>query len=282
MKKLIFLIFALAGCASASPPPVTVSPEPVIAAERAFAADAAQRGWAASFRTYAAADAMTLSPGPVNAQQNLATFEGNGSTNLAWGPAYAGIARSGEFGFTTGPFWSRTREGVLGQYFTVWRKQPDGSWKWIFDGGTEAVGGARAAGGGPIQMLPVATTQLGSAAAAVDEVRAIETQIATGDALAIDALATRIASDAHVNRPGAPAAIGREAGLALARRWEGLGYAPPPRIEASEAGDMAFTLGEARWREAGTDKRGYYARVWQRRGQTWLIVFDEIVPSRER
>lgn len=43
---------------------------------------------------------------------------------------------------------------------------------------------------------------------------------------------------------------------------------------------MVFTLGEARWREGETDKRGYYARIWQRRGRTWLVVFDEIMPHR--
>lgn len=279
MKKLLVSLVLLAGCAgmqSMGPPPTA---EPVIAAERAFAADAAQRGWIAAFRSYAAADATTLSPGPVNAQENLARQQGDGSTNLAWGPSYAGIARSGDFGFTTGPFWLRTREGVLGHYFTVWRKQADGSWKWIFDGGTDVTGSDRAVETGAIPMLTTAPRG-GTEESAVTEVRALEGQIANGNALPAVALANHLAEDAHVNRAGAPAAIGREAGSALARQTTGLGFGAPIRMAVASSGDLAFTLGEARWNEGDAAKTGYYARIWQRRADGWVIVFDEIVPNR--
>src|SRR6185295_1413148 len=57
---------------------------------------------------------------------------------LAWQPAYAGMARSGDLGFTTGP-WEfkgdvndKTPSGY-GHFVTLWKKQSDGSWKFVVD-----------------------------------------------------------------------------------------------------------------------------------------------------
>ncbi len=140
MRVLLLVSLLASACATAPvapPSPAVSQADPVIAAERAFAADAARRGWAAAFRSYAAADAITLSPDPVNAHVQLAQIPGDGETTLDWRPAYAGVSRGGDFGFTTGPFLLRGREGIVGHYFTVWRRQQDGSWKWIFDAGTD-------------------------------------------------------------------------------------------------------------------------------------------------
>jgi hypothetical protein len=86
MRNALFAAILLGACASA-PSAVLPTADPVIAAERAFAADAARRGWAAAFRSYAAADAITLSPDPVNALEQLAQFPGAGETTLDWRPA---------------------------------------------------------------------------------------------------------------------------------------------------------------------------------------------------
>jgi ketosteroid isomerase-like protein len=280
--RILLACLALAACAStaeleASP---AASPAPVIAAERAFAADAAARGWAAAFRSYAASEAVMLNPGPVNAQEQLAQIEGDGGTGLDWRPAYAGISRDADFGFTTGPFQIRGREGIVGHYFTVWRRQPDGGWKWIFDAGTDVADpGPIIAMDADIPTLPVTLESAGSARAAIEQVSAIETQVATGGALPNEALARHLAEDARVNRVGAPAGIGREAGAALIAADRGVGYMSVSH-EASSAGDMVFSFGEVRDQHEGAERLRYYARIWQRRPEGWRIVFDEIVPHR--
>lgn len=259
-----------------------VSAAPVIAAERAFAADGAQRGWAAAFRRAAASDAITLSPDPVNAQEQLAQFQGDGETALDWRPAYAGIARSGDFGFTTGPFQFRGRDGIVGHYFTVWRREADGSWKWIFDAGTDVRDpGPVIAADAVIPTLPVATQGAGSAEAAVEEVRALEHRIAIARPEPRSQLIYRLADDVRLNRPGHPAAIGSDAGASLARATALDAVDTPLRIEASAAGDMVFVLGATSWRDGDVERRGYTARIWQRQGSDWRIVFDEIVPRRD-
>lgn len=280
----VFFAVALTACAGADnlEPSPAASPAPIIAAERAFAADAAVHGWAASFRTTAAPEALMLSPGPVNAQEQLAQIQGNGSTNLDWRPAYAGIARSGDFGFTTGPFQSRARAGqIIGHYFTVWRQQADGNWKWIFDGGTDVADpGPIVAADADIPTLPVTLERAGSAQTAIEQVARIETQIATGNALPNEVLARFLSDDARVNRVAAPAAVGREASAALIAADHGVGYTSLQR-EASSDGDMVFSLGEVRDQADGAERLRYYARIWQLRPEGWRLVFDEIVPRRE-
>ncbi len=278
--RWLFPIALLAGCAAAPADPQAraaadrITPAPVIAAERAFAADGARRGWAAAFRAWAAPEAIMLSPDPVNAHENLATIPGDGETTLEWRPAYAGIARSGELGFTTGPFQIRGRDGVVGHYFTVWRLQPDGRWRWIFDAGTDVVDTDPIGADAEVPMLPVAERGAGTAQQAIDQVTALEA--AKADPVA---LAELLAGDARVHRAFVPRAIGRAAAAALfaadgALRFRGL------RREASTAGDVVFSMGEARDRHEGAERLRYYARIWQLRPEGWRIVFDEIVPRR--
>jgi ketosteroid isomerase-like protein len=280
MRTLLFAALLVGACAGNRPAAELPSAAPIIAAERAFAADAGERGWAAAFRSWAAPDAITLSPDPVNAQENLAQFEGDGETTLDWRPAYAGLALSGDFGFTTGPFQIRGREGIVGHYFTVWRRQRDGSWKWIFDAGTDVRDpGPAVAVDAEIPTLPVALESAGSAEEAIAEVSAIETQIASGGAIPSEALSRRLAHNARVNRPGAAAAVDRAAAVALVVADGGVGYRAL-RQEAASSGDMVFTLGEVRDQHEGAERLRYYARIWQRRPEGWRVVFDEIVPRR--
>src|ERR1700712_3967859 len=57
------------------------------------------------------------------------------SGKLYWSPAFAAIAASGDFGYTTGP-WRYNAGGkdvAFGNYATVWQKQIDGQWKFLID-----------------------------------------------------------------------------------------------------------------------------------------------------
>jgi ketosteroid isomerase-like protein len=278
MRVLTLALMFVAACAHA--PVAVVTPAPVIAAERAFAADAAERGWAAAFRSAAAADATMLSPDPVNAHEQLGQIEGDGSTALDWRPAFAGVARSGDFGFTTGPFLFRGRDGIAGHYFTVWRQQPDGAWKWIFDAGTGVVDpGPAVAPDADIPMLGLAVGGAGSAQAAIDEVRALERWIAWARPDPREQLIQRLAEEVRLNRPGRAAAVGGQAAREAAHATTLEPSQEPLRIEASAAGDMVFVLGRTSWPDGQARAEGYSARIWQWRPEGWRIVFDEIVPG---
>jgi ketosteroid isomerase-like protein len=245
---------------------------PVIAAERAFAADAAEIGWAEAFRRWHAEGALVLAPDPIAAAESLARIDGPGETTLDWRPVWAGIARSGDFGFTTGPFHFRGREGIGGHYFTVWRRRPDGVWRWIFDAGTNVVDpGPLVAADAAIPTLPVAARE-GSAESAIRAVERLELEHAT-----LGALADQLAEEARVNRPAERPAVGRADGATLFAKDAAATHSALRR-EAASSGDMVFSLGEVRDAHEGAERLRYYARVWQLQPSGWRIVFDELVP----
>ena len=216
MTRTAWLVaVAIVSGAIAQTPPENAAA--IVAVEREFAADGAARGWAASFRRYHAAEAIVLQPDPIQAAITLAKVDGDGPNTLLWRPAYAGIARSGDFGFTTGPVQIRGKDGVTGHYFTIWRKQPDGSWKWIFDAGCDVVDTNPLPPDAEVPMLPVAGSGAGSAQAAIDAVTGIEDKVAADADGAVGRLLATMSSDARVNRVGERPAIGQPAAGNLMR-----------------------------------------------------------------
>ena len=271
---LIAATLFAASCATAPTPGVTAAP--VIAAERAFTADAAARGWIPAFRAFVAPDGVILHPDPVNAAAFYGATPDDGDRTLAWWPEYAGIARSGDFGFTTGPVTLGADPRVPLHYFTVWRRQPDGAWKWIFDCGigvTDATPFPRAATNVP--MLAVATGGAGSPAAAVTQVEAIERVQATPDAIV-----PLLAENVRVNRAGLAPGVGRAQATALLAQPTRPITLTPLRREASAAGDLVLSICNAAWSEDGVARRGLTVRIWQWQSGGWRVVYDELVPVR--
>ncbi|MBI1366251.1 MAG: DUF4440 domain-containing protein [Alphaproteobacteria bacterium] len=269
------LLSGLAACARAP------TPAPIVEAERAFAADGYARGVKASFLKTAADDAVMFAPGPVNARQTLAPLPdlkpGARHNRLSWWPRWAGVARSGELGFTTGPYAVNGER--QGYYFTIWRKQPDGAWKWELDAG---VGADSAADSGPDSepvFMPLGARGSGSADAAMNDVRQKESGLA--DAASKDlagAYADYLADDARLHDEGAPPAIAAQQRKALLDARGATAAFSPLGGGASAAGDFVWTYGEASWPK-DNGKKGWYVRVWQKRDESWRIVFDELVPA---
>lgn len=127
------LPLALAACAEKLPEAHVL---PLVEAERAFNHDAADRGVRAAFLEHLAAEGVVFRPGPVPgpAFYRDQTDAGGG---LSWDPAYAEISEARDLGYTLGPYESRTPTGEVhyGHYVSVWRKQKDGHWRVVIDGG---------------------------------------------------------------------------------------------------------------------------------------------------
>ena len=280
VPKLRWAIAALSlfATAAAAAPANNADPAAVIAAERAFAARAGVIGVAPSFLEYMTDDAIVLSPDPLLAKAVYGVAPApklpkDGGTRLNWWPVFAGVARSGDLAFTTGP--ATVNGGKPGiYYFTVWRRQKDGGWKWVFDGGVNADGaGAPGPEAAPLALPPGDAKPL-APDLAMDQVRAAEIALAaharTGVAAAYKAV---LAKDARVQgSPAAPAASPEAVDRELATRPKTIAFGPLGG-SASKAGDLAWTYGDARW-DGG---RGHYVRIWQRRAGKWALVFDQII-----
>lgn len=275
------ILIALTTLAVTSPAlaaqPVTTAP--VVAAERAFAVDGLAMGIKGSFLKHSTANALVFQPNPVNAHASLsAQPDGPPGPKLEWWPLWAGISRDGNFGFTTGPY--AIDGSRKGHYFTVWTRQADGGWKWIFDGGAGSDPKAEAGPEGAVVSLPVSTIGAASPEAAKIEVARVEAELA-GEA-AKDQKAAHLAHLAADGRvyvaPLAPAKGEADFPTTLAG-WPVTFTFSPLGAEAAGSGDMVWTYGEARWVRDGQDRRGHYARIWQKRADGWKLVFAEIVPA---
>jgi hypothetical protein len=279
LPKTIWAFAALALLATqAGAAPTPATPAAVIAAERAFSARAGVVGIAPSFLEYMADDAIVFSPDPLLARAVYGArpppkLPKDGGTLLYWWPNFAGMARSGDLGFTTGPASvNGGKPGVF--YFTVWARQSDGGWKWVYDGGVEADGSAAPGPDATPVSLPLGDAAPLASATAMDQVRAAEIALALrAKADSAQALKAVLAKDARVQgSPALPATTPEAVDRELATRALSIAFGPIGG-GASHAGDLVWTYGDARW----TDGRGHYVRVWQRRAGKWALVFDQIV-----
>ncbi|MBW8813703.1 MAG: DUF4440 domain-containing protein [Caulobacterales bacterium] len=268
------LAFAFATPALAAP----ATPAPVVAAERAFAADGLELGIQGSFLKHSAPEAIVLNPEPTLAHALYAEPKPKGAP-LVWWPLWAGIARSGDLGFTTGPY---TYAGTpRAWYFTVWARQPDGSWKWLMDAGPPSDPAGAAPQGSDVAYAQPAARTAGSADKAMDQV--MQAEIKLHQAAKADVKAAFLAAAADDGRiVGSKAAPPKDrAGLAaeLDTRATSIAYAPLGG-RASKAGDLVWTYGVAQWTDAaGAPQRGHYVRIWRDDRPGWRILFDELLPA---
>jgi ketosteroid isomerase-like protein len=116
----------------------TRSPAPALeAADLAFAADTARRGVAGWVDAFDPKGGMMRRAGRVDhdgiAEAMQATLAAG---RLDWAPIASGI--TGELGFTVGKAaftGAKPDDAWRSTYATIWRHQPDGSWKVLFDTG---------------------------------------------------------------------------------------------------------------------------------------------------
>jgi ketosteroid isomerase-like protein len=267
---------ALASPAGAAAVPAS-SPAAVVAAERAFAADGLALGVKDSFLKHSAPTGIVLNPEPQLAQAVYGAAAGS-TTRLVWWPLWAGIARSGDLGFTTGPYTVNDKPGAW--YFTVWAKQPDGGWKWLFDGGAPSDTTGAAPQDSTVAYARPATGRAGSPAKAMVEVSHAETRLAI--AARQDARAAYLAVLAEdgrvVGSKAKPPASRAETEAELATRPQAITFSPLGG-QASSAGDLAWTYGMAQWTEGGQTRKGHYVRIWRDDAKGWRLLFDEFLPS---
>lgn len=119
--------------------------EAIRAADTDFAAMATKLGTGRAFGEFAAANAQIFSmPGEfITGPQAISEAFGptTDESNLAWHPVAGEVAKSGDLGFTVGNavFTGRRADGTperrYSKYLTVWKKQHDGRWRYVVDGG---------------------------------------------------------------------------------------------------------------------------------------------------
>lgn len=144
------LLPAAALFAACAPKPAPPNPADVraslIAADQAFAAATATKGlegWMGAFDTTAIQmePDVPFTPGLGAIRAAMDPAFADTSWRLTWVPTMAFASEAGDLGYTLGT-WQSTRyndagrgQVTTGKYVTIWRKQADGGWKVVFDGG---------------------------------------------------------------------------------------------------------------------------------------------------
>lgn len=270
---------------------------PVVEAERAFAQHSIDHGMKPAFLAYAAPEGVIVNrQGPANAIESWKQRDPAPAGLLTWWPTYADVSRAGDMGWTTGPYEFRERPvdvkpADTGHFFTVWRKQPDGSWKWALD-----LGVSHPAPATPETVLtyPASLGKYARPAApwpAVDEAArqsVLNAEYALSEASASQGFRTALLAHAddslRLYRHGTFPVVGK---ASVAKAIKVLGEFitwKPLKADAAASGDLGYAYGSYELRTKQSDEKptehGHYARVWKRdRGGPWRIVFNVATPA---
>ncbi len=283
---------ALLGLTAGAAVPALATPpiEELVAAERAFARHCGEKGMKESFLAVLSEDSVLFRPGPVPGRQ-VTESRPAAPGILAWEPVAAEISAAGDLGYTTGPWTYRAAADQpvagWGNYFSFWKRLPDGRFGLLIDIGNQNEAPTAAAqpwqpgGAPPVRWQAAAGSKLDAAAA---EAGLLAADQAFATAVAADASpATYLAhltADARLLRNGIQPAVGAEAaGAALAAesgalRWQ------PSHAGVALSGDFGYSYGT--YERAATDgavRPGNYVRAWRRLPDgTWKVIVDLLVP----
>lgn len=111
----------------------------VVKAEKAFAAYALEKNTRDAFLQFMDSSAIVFERAKPQQAKLVWQKRRIDKNRLIWQPSFAGIAASGDMGFTTGP-WHFIPAGkdsavACGMFNTIWIKTSNGEWKWIIDMG---------------------------------------------------------------------------------------------------------------------------------------------------
>ena len=116
-------------------------------ADRAFSKLSLEKGMKNAFLEYIDSNGILLRPSQypligANAIDFLSQLN-DSSYTLQWKPKGGTIAQSGELGYTYGLYVLKPAgkdTTLYGTYVSIWKKQTDGSWKFVLDSGNEGIG----------------------------------------------------------------------------------------------------------------------------------------------
>jgi ketosteroid isomerase-like protein len=242
--------------------------EDLVAAEKAFAADAGARNTRAAFLAALADDGLVFASGLRNGKQVWQARKEDKS-RLEWAPAVAEIAASGDLGYTSGP-WRYTPAGAdkpaaFGDYFTVWKKQADGKWKVLIDQGVghgEVAFPAQVQRRGGLGLGQAPTWTVGLA------------ELRSADLAPIGALNPRLVAADFLRLRDGQSPDGRAEGQAYASTGERVDSG----LAIASAGDLAATWG-------GGPGSPSWIRIWRRPaaedapGRGWVLAVDLALPA---
>ncbi len=262
----------------------------VVATERSFVKLCAEKGVRDSFLAFFAEDAIQFSPAPVSAREALQKRPAPPTplpTLLHWEPVTGDISAAGDLAYLTGPwiFTDRKNEKppLHGTFFSVWRRQPDGTFRVALDMGTQNPAPPPRQGERPFVAVAKAAPNKATQPEPAREEALLQTDrnylAAAQSQGLLEATLAVLDGNARLHRDGALPIVGQEAIRAhLAARPLAL-RGEVYKSGIARSGDLGYTYGRYEKYEPKrnspaaavgtietieTIQKGYYTRVWRR------------------
>ncbi len=270
MSSNFFSFIALLALAEAHAEDVDLEKavDSLIAAEKAYAKLAADKGFREASISVFADDAVIFVPNAVNGKKFWR--EAKKDPVISWRPIFASISRNGELGYTTGPWESREsreveRPDAFGHFVTIWQKNKDGVWKVTLDVGLDH------------PRLEFAVTKSGDRNQDIRfKVRYPHSESANSDLEKAqrsfaeslkedegDAIIDKASDDIRIYRDGQLPAVGKKAAQKMLAEEDAKTARSPSGTGISNPVDLAYEYGEFASERDNVTRRGIYVCIWR-------------------
>ena len=289
MKRRVVALIILSILATAAlAQEKSVSPElaSLVEAEREFSRTSAAKGTREAFIANLADDSTLFRPHAVAGKKWMIEQPARPGL-LVWQPIFADISRSGDLGYTTGPWefrknGSEDKEVAHGHYITLWKKQSDGTWKVVIDTGINNP--PPTAKAGDVQS-PRATGAASDKKADVESARekllSLDREFSKSSAAkgTLGAYLSYMADDIRLFREDAYPFVGKQAVSAALAERKGLLIWQPAKSDVASAADLGYTYGAGKIKKDSDQVEHFnYLRIWKRQSGAWKVVLDVMSP----
>jgi len=143
--KFLFLIYFASISCNSEKASIEKWKAEIIETEKNFSEMASKEGIPKAFLNFAAADAvLERNNDLIIGKESIRNFfdikmPDNEDINLTWEPDYVDVSSSGDLGYTYGQYVysfidsTGTKNESKGIFHTVWKRQQDGNWKFVWD-----------------------------------------------------------------------------------------------------------------------------------------------------
>ena len=256
----------------------------LVAAENYFAGLAKEKGIRKAFLAVSDDQTILFRPNPVKTFDYFDKQEDiNGE--LSWRPTLAKISKSGDWGFTTGPFEFKTdSSSAYGQYVSVWKMNNKGVWKLAIDMG---VNHPRPKKEPELSFYDPKSSKF-FRQRSVARQRQRKEMILTSDRLFSKTLINYsnlaynvfLADDARFLFPGHEPLIGKSTITDFLRTQELEINTEVTDADRATGSDLAYSHGTANITLKGKTLPYYYLRIWEvQDGHKWNVILEIYTPA---
>lgn len=250
----------------------------MLAADREFGTMSATKPVKEMFLTHVADDSVLFRGGEFVQGKSWTAEQPSPPFKLFLRPAWAGIALSGDLGWTIDPYDLHpdgSDEIHYGEYLSVWRKQRDGHWL-IAANFSVHMPQAGAAPSDP-KTWKGGEPDAAKEDAARDTAALLAADRELGEATAAGTSAAylaRLADGGILLRNGVAPYEGSDAAKGALAKAPAKMASHPVAGGVSGAGDLGYSYGTADWTDGGATVKANYLRIWEKRGGAWKLRAD--------